>query len=250
MNGIKIRMKLKLYIFFLLNAMLLSCIQMNNKAEEKNHEHERLITKTEVVWNRLVSFDGDANLSDSPMFYYANEFRKLTIYIIQKIEIAPYDEEIINKIELLKLMANSTQIDSTINEEIQALLTFDYNVKVKSKEIKSLLLRANYLFILQMTTAIERIKQQLDTIPYMISDSEIISKNWEMSAVLVIPNGELIEFINFINDHDSIKVSADNRHFIRVLAQPRGEIDSISAEIKLQGFEEVIFLTKYYQVIE
>src|SRR5690554_3727369 len=119
-------MKIRLYILFFMNVLLIACTGTNNKEEVKNNENEILITQTELVWNRLLSFEDDANLKDSPMEYYADAFQNLTQLINSDLNTThPNNQEIIHKILFLKLMANSTQIDSLMNEEIQSLLTFD-----------------------------------------------------------------------------------------------------------------------------
>lgn len=233
-----------------LTAFLFSCNGTDSNFQEKSHEDE-LVAKSQSVWNRLVVFDNDSDLHDSPMRYYANEFRQLVDTIMKDTKTGESNDiETFNRITLLKHMANSNKINDSINEKIQAVLTIDNKKKIRTEEIRSKLLKANYLFLLQMTTALERIRNQVDTVPYLISDSEVILKNQKMFAVLVIPKRELVEFITFDMEQDSIKLTTDSDYFIKVLAEPRGLKDSISATLKLQDVEGEIFLKKHYRIIQ
>lgn len=243
-------MKFSICILLSLSILFFSCNASDSNLHMENNDDD-LSTQTQLVWNRLLKFDNDSNLNNSPMRYYANEFNNLVDSIIKEAKFGNLNEnEIFNRITLLKDIANSSKINDSINEQIQNVLTLNNENDNIIEEIKFRLPQANYLYALQMTIALERIKNKEDTIPYFIADNEFILKNDEMFAVLIIPNRNLIEFINFNMEQDSIKLTTDSNHFIKILAEPRGDRDSISAELKLQGFREKIFLTKYYQVIE
>lgn len=243
-------MKYRINILLCLIALLFSCSASDSNLREENNEDD-LVAQTQLVWNRLIIFDNDSNLYDSPMRYYAKEFNQLVDTIIEDTKMGNLNEiEIFNRITLLKDIANSSKINDSINEKIQTVLSIDYEKGNITEEIRSSLLKANYLYTLQMTTALERIKNEEDTVPYLIADNEFILKNEEMFAVLIIPNRDLIEFITFDMEQDSIKLTTDSNHFIKILAEPRSDRDSISATLKLQGVEGNIYLTKHYRVIQ
>lgn len=243
-------MSYKIYLLLSVCAIIFACTDSKNKIHNQKKDDHNLTAQTQLAWDRLLKFDNDVNLNDSPMRLYADGFNQRTERLIDDIERNNLDDnEVFNRITLLRHMANSHKINDSINGEIVGLLAFEFDEKPSTQEVKRRLLKANYLFMKQMMAALERIEHQEDTLPYMISGGELILRNQDMDAVIIVPQKEIIQSVSFTSGQDSMLVSHQKDHFIWVLAKPRSKLDSISALLKLENTDKEILLTKYYEVI-
>lgn len=245
------KMRSKFCSFLLLLATIVSCADSTNKSSNQIESDQNTSAKTQVLWKDLLAFDNDSILNSSPMRLYADEFNDLTNRVIEELDQSELENnKVFEKIMLLRYKANTYKIDDSLTKEIDTLLAFQEGKKYTNQELKRRLLKANYLFIKEMLTALERVHQHEDDFPYMISGDEKIIVNNDMSSVIIIPKKEIIHSIFFVSPDDSMMVDYQSDHFIWVLAKPRSKHDSISAVIKLNSIKEEIVLTKHFEVIQ
>lgn len=248
MNNYKLynemRLKPRYKIIFILIVLFIGCESHNKK------EIKELRINIEESLNQIKEIENNLELQKSPMEFFALNSNTLSNWLIN--ELGQNDintDKIFSKLELLKRSLITHNINDSLIEVYQDLLTLNEDKIVrKSKiELEKKILKANYLFINEMLNAIKRIRNHTEPWPYIVPIKTNISTDELMEAFIILPDPKNTKLI-FVAP-DSLKFDARKANFIYLSGKPSSQKDSILVEAiikKDNGQDERIKLKKYF----